>query len=362
MFNNFLYFTAEVMYSVLVKHLDEAVGMTGQISPRVGERAAKAIVDALPRNAQPEITCLPTGVIVRLGEQRLTAAWVGDGRLGEVREMLSRSPHPDIAVGRRLSPGAQEALSDAGIGWVDETGAAEIATGSVVVSRPGQPPPPKRTNRWAPAVFCVAEALLCGTDATVAATRETTGLSMGSCANALRFLTVRGFLESDAARGRSSGRRVADRDRLLDAYAQAAQEAAERQISVTVGVAWQDAVAGLAQAGRVWDEVGIAWAATGTVAAAVMAPLLTQVGQAEAYVDATTVVGLEAAAAAAELRAMPAGRLVLRPFPSQCTQRLSHIQSDIRTAPWPRVYADLQRAGVRGEDAAEHLRSIWDER
>jgi len=33
----------------------------------------------------------------------------------------------------------------------------------------------------------------------------------------------------------------------------------------------------------------------------------------------------------------------------------------MRTAPWPRVYADLRRAGVRGEDAAEHLRSIWDE-
>lgn len=344
-----------------MKYLDEDAGPINQLSPRVGERAARAIVNALPRNAEPAITSGPTGLIVRLGEHRLSAAWVGDGRLSEVRELLSRGPHPDIAIGRHLSPGARRALSDAGIGWVDETGAAEIAAGSVVVSRPGRPPRPKRTNRWAPAVFCITEAILCGTDATIAATHEATELSIGSCSNALRFLTDRGLLESDAARGRSSGRRVADRNRLLDAYAQAAREAAERQISVTVGVTWRDAVTGTADAGRAWDEAGIAWAATGTVAAAVMAPVLTQAGQAEVYVDATTFAGMEAAAAAAGLRAMPAGRLVLRPFPSKCTQGLSLVRSGLRTAPWPRVYADLQRAGVRGEDAAEHLRSIWDE-
>ncbi|MDE0134647.1 MAG: hypothetical protein OXM54_07390 [Acidimicrobiaceae bacterium] len=344
-----------------MKYLDEDADLTDQLSPRIGERAANAIVNALPRNAQPVITSLPTGLIVRLGDHRLTATWVGDGRLNEVRKLLSRSPHPDIAIGRQLSPGAKRALTDAGIGWVDETGAAEIAAGSVVVSRTGRPPQPKRTNRWAPAVFCITEVILCGTDATVAATHEATGLSMGSCTNALRFLAVRGLLESDAARGRGSGRRVADRDRLLEAYAQAAQEAAERQISVTVGVAWQDALTGIVEAGRAWDTAGIAWAATGTVAAAVMAPVLTQVGQTEVYVDAKTVVGLEAAAAAAGLSAMPAGRLVLRPFPSTCTQRLSLFRSGMRTAPWPRVYADLRRAGVRGEDAAEHLRSIWDE-
>jgi len=46
---------------------------------------------------------------------------------------------------------------------------------------------------------------------------------------------------------------------------------------------------------------------------------------------------------------------VLRPFPTPVTQRLSTPVGDLRVAPWPRVYADLRSAGVRGEEAAEHL-------
>ena len=65
-------------------------------------------------------------------------------------------------------------------------------------------------------------------------------------------------------------------------------------------------VPGLVKTGHDWDDAGISWAATGTAAAAVMAPLLTHVGQAEAYVNADTIVGVEAAVAAATLRAMPA--------------------------------------------------------
>jgi hypothetical protein len=34
----------------------------------------------------------------------------------------------------------------------------------------------------------------------------------------------------------------------------------------------------------------------------------------------------------------------------------------LRVAPWPRVYVDLQRTGVRGEEAAEHLIEVIRER
>ena len=361
MFNKSLYFNTALKYDGFVKHSGESIELPAENPPKTGARAARAIIDALPRNSLVSAKTDGTRLIVELGGQQLEAAWVGEGRLRDIREMLSRSPRPDIVIGRQLSPGARSGLSDAGVGWVDETGAAEIAVGPVIVSRPGRGPQPRRMNRWSPAAFCVAEVLLCGTGATVAATHAKTGLSVGSCARALRFFADLGLLEADAARGRSSGRRVAERGRLLEAYAQAAQEATERQISVAVGVAWQDAVAGVVKAGRAWDEAGISWAATGTAAAAVMAPVLTHLGQAEVYVDTRTFVGLEAAAAAAELRPMAAGRLVLRPFPTRCTDELARIHDGMRTAPWPRVYADLRRVGVRGEDAAEHLRSVWDE-
>jgi hypothetical protein len=38
--------------------------------------------------------------------------------------------------------------------------------------------------------------------------------------------------------------------------------------------------------------------------------------------------------------------------------RLAKEMEGLRVAPWPRVYADLLSLGVRGEEAAEHLREV----
>ena len=354
-----VYITVTLMYAVNMKYL-ENTGLTPEAAAAPDARAAQALIYVLPRTAQSQIIASDGNFSFELGGQQVKVFWIGEGRLRNIHELLSRHPLPAIVAGRHLSPGAKKLLSDSGIGWVDETGAAEIAVGPVIVCRPGRPSHPKRLDRWSPSAVCVAEVLLCGNGATVAGTSAETGLSFGSCAHALRFLTDLGLLEADAARGRGSGRRVADRDRLLDAYAQAAHEASERQISITIGVAWQDVVAGVIEVGRSWDEGGISWAATGAVAAAAMAPLLTDIGHAEVYVDVNTAAGLESAAAAAGLRPMPAGRLTLRRFPTRCTGRLARMYDGLRTAPWPRVYADLRRVGVRGEEAAEHLRNTTD--
>jgi hypothetical protein len=54
---------------------------------------------------------------------------------------------------------------------------------------------------------------------------------------------------------------------------------------------------------------------------------------------------------------MDGGRLVLRPFPTPAGAKLSETIADgFRSVLWPRAYADLRISGVRGEDAAEHLR------
>ena len=261
-------------------------------------------------------------------------------------------------MARRLSPGAREALSEAGIGWVDETGAAEIAVGSIIVSRTGRAPEPaEKRKRWTAAVTAVAEALLCGTRPTVAATASATRLSAGSCTQALRFLTDLGLLEARARRGRFSARQVSDPDRLLEAYASAI-ERAPASIGLQVGVTWRDPVAGLEEAGRKWDKTKRRWAATGAAAASVMAPYLTAVTTTEVYVDADSIVDLEAAAAAVKLRPIEGGRLTLLPFPTVAVRELAAEIGGLRVAPWPRVYVDLRRSGVRGEEAAEHLREV----
>ena len=324
-----------------------------------GRRAEEAVRAVLPRAAKVRVGGIDAGVDMFVNDHPFKIKWIGDGRLADAKRVLAaRRGRPDVAVARRMSPGARETLAGAGIGWVDETGAAEIAAGTIVISRPGRPPkpggPPKR---WTRSVIAVGEALLCGTKATVAATEAATGLSNGSCTTALRVLTDIGLLEADAGRGRDSARRVADRDRLLDAYASAV-EAAPASISLQVGVTWRDTIDGVVLTGAKWDKAKVVWASTGAVAATVIAPHLTTVNAADVYVDAETILGLEAAAAAAGLRPIEGGRLTLRPFPSVTVRRLATRVDGLRVAPWPRVFADVRIVGVRGEDAAEHLREL----
>ena len=79
---------------------------------------------------------------------------------------------------------------------------------------------------------------------------------------------------------------------------------------------------------------------------------------AEVYVDRYMIAGLESVAEAAGLRPIPGGRLTLRPYPVSLQGLSTTVQQGLRLAPWPRVYADVRQCGVRGEDAAEHLREV----
>lgn len=319
-------------------------------------RARNALCAVLPRAAVVHEQSDDDGVLIVNGTP-LRVQWVGEGWLGDIRTMLAQAGgRPDVAVARRMSPGAREALAAEGIGWVDETGAGEIVAGPIVVSRTGLPEQP-RPRGWTPAILGVAEALLCGTEATVSATHRATGLSTGSCVKALRFLTDAGHLTADAERGRGSGRRIVDHDQLLKGYVAAATELAD-PLHLAVGVTWRDPLVGLAEIGERWDAAGIEWASTGAVASMVLAPYLTSVTSAEVYVGVDHIAGLEAVATEAGLRPIEGGRLVLRPFPTKTTRRLSTVQNGVCVAPWPRVFADLRGLGVRGEDAAEHLREV----
>lgn len=329
----------------------------------VQPHSARRIIGALRAILPPTVDLRPDATrngttTLALGTRKLRAVWVGEGGLRHIRPVLAMSPEPHLAVARVMSQGARDALAKAGIGWADETGAAEIALGTIIVSRTGQRlPPPDRTARWTPAAVAVAETLLCGTTPTVAATHMATGLSMGSCINALKALAELGLLTSARVRGPGSARRVVDHDALLDAYA-AAVQASPARVSLVVGLAPRDLVKGLHEVGVAWTRGGLDWAATGAAAAALLAPFATNMGSVEVYVDARTSADLVAVAARAGLAPIEGGRLTLRPFPSMTTSRMVQEIDGIRVAPWPRVYADVSRAGVRGEELAEHLREV----
>jgi hypothetical protein len=334
-----------------------AEGIVDDVETRRVEAALRAVLPLaaelrLARAAGPAVELTVNG-------HRLRARWAGEGWLRQIRPILdAKTDRPDVVVARRMSPGARAALGNERIGWVDESGAAEIAAGTLVVSRSGRRDASvAKPAHWTPAVLAVAEAVLCGVPPTVAATGAASGLSTGSCTNALRTLTDLGLLVADVPRGRGAARRVADADHLLDAYASSAGGLAPKE-SLQVGVTWRDAVSGLAEVGRGFDAAGVVWAATGAAASMVIAPFLTGVSTADVYVDAGTVAQLEAVTAQIGLRPIDGGRLTLRPFPTASTRRLAGVADGLRVAPWPRVYADTRATGVRGEEAAEHLREV----
>jgi len=326
-----------------------------------GERAVRAVLpaaaDITPARAEREADLVVNG-------QPVEVKWIGEGNLADVRSALGRQHGRNvILVGRRMSPGARAALSEAGVSWADETGAAEIAIGTILVSRSGvAQKTPQRMKRWTPAVLAVAEALLCGIEGTQAAMQEATGLSAGSCANALRFLQDLELVTSTARRGPASARRVSDPRRLLAAYT-AAANAQPTGARLQIGVTWQDTLAGLADLGHRLDDHKADWAISGGAGAAAMAPFMSLVSQATAYVKCNSVAELRALAESLKLRTVEGGRLTLQPFPSNSTRLLATVENDdLRVAPWPRVYADLQTEGVRGEEAAEHLYEVIHER
>lgn len=329
--------------------------MTTLSSPAM--RAVQAFRSVLPPHLPLNVD-VGDGVIVVAGSP-LSLHWVGEGWPSDVRRALREGIEVDVMAARAFSEGARQILRERGLGWVDETGAAEIAKGLLVVSRSGDPEAGRRprSRAWTPAVVAVSEAVLAGVPAKVKDVAMATGLSNGACGNALRLLAEEGFLDQETARGPNSGRRLADPERLLDAYAASDMESS-RKLAIEVGVHWSDAVEGAIEVGRRLDDHEVKWAVTGGVAAHILAPHLTTVPTADFLVEATTTAHLERIVRSLDLEPMTGGRLILRPFAARVSVRLAQRVEGLCIAPWPRVYADLLTRGVRGREAAEHLREV----
>ncbi len=334
-------------------------------SSDVRRRVDAALRGILPSSVDVNITggrndsSSSSDFLVTIGEKVLSVTWVRSAWLSAIEKILARVDLPDVLIAERVPPASRLALTEAGIGWVEASGAAEISIDSLVVSRTARETRvgDRTQGRWTPAAVGVAEAILAGVKPTVSATHDATSLSVGACTKALRMLTGIGLLQADNSRGPHSGRHVVDNDALLDAYVAAAHELSSPP-SLSVAVVWRDPIEGLIGIGARWDAAGLAWAATGLAAAMVVAPLVTSLGATNVYIDANSVSELVAVASVVGLRRIEGGRLRLAPFPTITTRHMATMANDLRVAPWPRIVADLRRSGVRGEEAAEHLVEI----
>jgi len=299
---------------------------------------------------------------VSLDDARYRAVWCRYGWTPEVRDLLARVPAIDIVVGPTISPGARDLLRDSGKSWIEaKTGAVHLDLPTMYVEQPGHPEPrPAVGEAWTPAALSVAEALLTGTPATVEQVVKRTGVAVGTAGRVLSRWTASGLLSAPVARGRHSGRILADRHEFLEQYSTAVT--GMPTVSLRAAVFWQHPADDLLEAAPLLDHSGIRWAATGPLAADVMAPYLTQPTPLRILIDYRSPVGLQVAARAIDARVSPGGRLSLEVLRSHHSAQLFSVVRGISCAPWPRVYADLRTSGVRGEEAAEHLREVYERR
>ena len=325
--------------------------------------ARHILMALMPPGVRPAITAdskRPLDLTLSVAGQKLRARFVKHANLAAVHAAVSQMPKPQVLLLSQATLAIRQFLTQNAIGWVDQTGSAQIVAGSLFISRDSAKVlRPDRSARWTRSMLGVAEAMLTGTPGTVSAVSAATGLAASSAATALTSLSRLHLLTADAVRGRNAGRRIVKRSEFLSAYADATMTRQNR-FELHVGVLWQDPIKCLTEVGETWTKNGITWAATSSIAAAVLAPISTQISPLEVYLDASSPVTMVAALKSVGLESLEGGRLVVAPFPSESTRRLVNANSPVPVVPWPRAYADLQHAGVRGEDAAEHLRQVME--
>jgi hypothetical protein len=349
-----VYFLTLVYCCSILTSVSTLSGATNQASHRV----VAAVVGVLPPGLKVELVEeLDGDSHLVIHGRSLIARWVSRGWPREVRAAIARQPLADVIVAPYLSPGAREAVRASRVAWVDEFGGAEVSLPWLVIERSGSKPRKAVASRWRNSTLAISEALLSGVRPTVRDICRATGCSTRTAQVGLSLLESDGLLASEVRRGPRSQRRIVDPSQLLEAYTEAASglDSPER---LEVGISWRNPRAALRASGAQWKALGLQWAATGAIAADLIAPLLTTISTAEVFVDVKTRSQLLESTRMAGLEPLVGGRLILRPFPSVGTRNLATEIDGLFLAPWPRVFVDLRRVGVRGEEAAEHLRSL----
>ena len=298
--------------------------------------------------------------------RHLESIWVGPGWPSDL-DVLSdvRVPWPRqlVATARRFSPGALERLGELGANWADETGRAYIdgPNGMLVVREPA--PETRRDARtvfrWSPSAEQVGELLLTRSQDAINArdVAELTGWSHAQVSNVLRRFDAEGWTKKGgASRGRYSTRTLVEPATLLDAWAAFAGSAERESILahrvLREPMAFLQAELALALSGSVM------WACSGWAGLEVAAPFATAVPVLQVYVEESALFDgrLREVMTKLSLRQVDEGARVEFRAAKPALLALAWEPRGLPTVSRPRLYADLQVLGGRGEDAAQHVR------
>ncbi|HEV7493051.1 hypothetical protein [Baekduia sp.] len=295
------------------------------------------------------------------GRPRFRAAWLRAGWPAEVREALDRFPDLTLAVAPVFSSGARELLKDRQVNWIDETGAANVREAGLLVridrgSAPADPTP--RGVRWSDTSALAGAAMLVSRPEQISVKWIA---DHARCSPARASAILQGFdgegwtVKRGANRGRSAYRTLEQPVALLDSWSDHINNRpVERWFAHSTT---RDLRALQRRLGDALPPLTFGW--TGWAAAEHLAPFVTQLPIlhlriSESYARRDTEPALQQAGVTSTEEA---GRIELWRTPQAALLSTTPSPAGPLVA-WPWVYADLQRIGGRGRDAAEHLRDV----
>lgn len=346
------------------------------------KRAVEVVLSLLPDELGARVT--PDGIELTglAGAPRLVPVPAGEGFPADVRHALGLGRHPaetHVVVARRLSPGARQLLEKLGENWADQEGRARIIIPGALYIRQDRRQPARSQStafRWSESAGALAEHLIVrvmrqsppnnppNADVWSMELPRTTelasavGLSPAQVSKVLQqFDDQRWTKKAGPERGTGAMRNLRDPSGLLSAWA--GWYRLQPQRTITAHATWRDPA-------MFWRErikpmmLANSYALTGWLALDQLAPFTTAVPTISCYVDAAAFDhGLGHVMASAELRPSdePGARITF------IRAEIARIEPAEANAPDRcvneiRLYGDLLRAGLRGDDAAEHLREV----
>jgi hypothetical protein len=292
-------------------------------------------------------------------QPRFRTLWLRRGWPADVRTAVERFPQATLVVAPALSSGARTLLEDQQVNWVDETGAASVRGDGLLVridrgSAPTDPKPAR--SQWSPASVLAAEAMLVLQPSQISTgwLAKHAGCSVPRASGILQRFDEEGWtVKRGPLRGRGAHRTLEQPGALLTSFADYINNRPlERWFAHSTT---RDLDALQRRLAETLSPFTYAW--TGWAAAEHLAPFVSQLPVLHLRIsDEYLRRELEPVLSDAGITlTQDAGRIELWRTPAQELRHVTPSPEGPLLA-WPRVYADLQRLGGRGLDAAEHLR------
>lgn len=306
----------------------------------------------------------------------LRPVWVGEGYPADLEAAWARvhdstEPGEPVLVAREFSGASRQRLRERGLSWLDDSAARVVTPHGLVIAVDGGPavPEPHTSSvfRWSEASGAVAEHLLVACQAhssdlgelVIPAVVDLAGrlaVSGATISRALRGFDDKGWTaKRGAERGVGSSRVLVDPSGLLSSWA--AWYTREPREVVSAHAVVRDPQAFTDELVRSWR--GRWWALTGQLALERRAPFATNPAAVDVYLETELLaspVRLQETLDLAGLRRVDAGARVRMIAAGPYLPRLTPAGAEPVQVSDIRLYGDLLREGVRGEDAADHLR------